>query len=206
MRMKTRKAARPRPWAHRSETVRSKAAGSARITVISDTHSHAHPDSVRLVAESAPDAILHAGDIGDPAVLAPFADLAPLIAVRGNIDARHDDFPDSIDIHVVDETGAPLSTLLLQHICLAGPKLRSDAARNAEAHGAQVVVCGHSHIPFIGRDRGRFVFNPGSIGPRRFALPIVFGTMLFRPGALRLQHVSCETGQPWTPAPTPQLS
>jgi hypothetical protein len=61
------------------------------------------------------------------------------------------------------------------------------------------VVCGHSHVPFIGRDRGLTVFNPGSIGPRRFHLPIVFGTMDVTPAGLRLGHVDCETGAPWTP-------
>ena len=44
-----------------------------------------------------------------------------------------------------------------------------------------MVVCGHSHVPFIGRDRDLTVFNPGSIGPRRFHLPIVFGTMNVTP-------------------------
>ncbi|HEX3759569.1 MAG TPA: metallophosphoesterase family protein, partial [Kofleriaceae bacterium] len=58
---------------------------------------------------------------------------------------------------------------------------------------------GHSHVPFIGRDRDLTVFNPGSIGPRRFHLPIVFGTLVITPQAVRLAHVDCETGQRWMP-------
>ena len=62
------------------------------------------------------------------------------------------------------------------------------------------MVCGHSHVPFIGIDKGLGVFNPGSMGPRRFALPIVFGVIdVPVQGSMRLRHVSCETGQTWMP-------
>jgi predicted phosphodiesterase len=87
----------------------------------------------------------------------------------------------------------------LIHIAVTGPRLRSDVARMARAERASLVVCGHSHVPFIGRDRELTVFNPGSIGPRRFHLPIVFGTIAVTPTGVRLAHVDCETGRPWTP-------
>jgi hypothetical protein len=80
-----------------------------------------------------------------------------------------------------------------------GPKLRAEVVRAAQAEGAALVVCGHSHVPFIGRDRGIAVFNPGSVGPKRFALPIVFGTIAITPDAIRLAHIDCATGEPWTP-------
>jgi predicted phosphodiesterase len=60
-------------------------------------------------------------------------------------------------------------------------------------------VCGHSHVPFIGSDRGLTVFNPGSIGPRRFSLPIVFGRIDLGTTGVKLAHVSVETGQTWLP-------
>jgi predicted phosphodiesterase len=60
-------------------------------------------------------------------------------------------------------------------------------------------VCGHSHVPFIGRDRGLAIFNPGSVGPRRFDLPIVWGTMSLGPRGLALAHVDAATGAPWQP-------
>ena len=69
----------------------------------------------------------------------------------------------------------------------------------ARAERASLVVCGHSHVPFIGQERDLTVFNPGSIGPRRFHLPIVFGTIAVAPQGIRLAHVDCETGQPWLP-------
>jgi len=66
-------------------------------------------------------------------------------------------------------------------------------------------VCGHSHIPFIVRERGLTVFNPGSCGPRRFHLPIVFGRIGFGPNGLGMSHVDCETGEPWSPAGAQRL-
>ena len=194
-----RKGAVPR-WDHRSATLRSSQIGTARLAIISDTHSRAHTNSAGLVADFTPDAIVHAGDVGELSVLEPFKSIAETVVVRGNIDAREETLPDSVDIQVTDADGSTLATLLLQHICVYGPKLRADAAKRATAHGADIVVCGHSHVPFIGKDRGLFVFNPGSIGPRRFALPIVFGVMELSPGQVRMFHVDCETGERWSPA------
>jgi putative phosphoesterase len=162
------------------------------LVAIADTHSQPHPRALELVARAAPAAILHAGDIGDPALLARFADIAPVLAIRGNIDARG--LP---DILVVD--AGPLRVYLV-HIGVAGPSVRGDVARAARAERAGLVVCGHSHVPFIGVHRDLAVFNPGSIGPRRFHLPIVFGTIaIAADGAVTLAHVDCETGAAWLP-------
>lgn len=89
--------------------------------------------------------------------------------------------------------------ILLTHIALHGSKLRTGVVRMAEAQGATLVVCGHSHVPFIGVDRGIIVFNPGSVGPRRFALPIVIGSMDITPSGIKLAHVDAATGQTWLP-------
>jgi len=158
---------------------------------------------VRLVAAERPDAILHAGDIGDSSVLETFGRVANVLAVRGNIDGRAAGLPDALEIEVVAERAtkgsAPLLKMLLVHIGVNGPKLRADVARSAQAKDAQLVICGHSHVPFIGRDRGVTVFNPGSVGPRRFSLPIVFGMLELAGGQLRLWHVDCESGLRWAP-------
>ena len=77
--------------------------------------------------------------------------------------------------------------------------MRGDAAKLARDEGATIVVCGHSHVPFIGRDRDLTIFNPGSIGPRRFHLPIVFGVMDISTERLSMKHVDCETGKDWMP-------
>jgi predicted phosphodiesterase len=92
-----------------------------------------------------------------------------------------------------------LLKLLLVHIGVYGPKLRADVARQAKAHDARLVICGHSHVPFMGRDKGLTGFNPGSIGPRRFALPITLGLLQISEGGASLQHISCETGKTWLP-------
>ena len=169
------------------------ASGPLKLAVVADTHSRPDPRARELIAAFAPHAILHAGDIGDLAVLDGLADLAPVHAVRGNIDERSD-LPDVLTLVT------PRLSILLVHIAVAGPRLRADAARLAREERAALVVCGHSHVPFMGIDKDLAVFNPGSIGPRRFTLPIVFGTLEIPAAApLRMQHVSCETGKPWSP-------
>lgn len=165
---------------------------------MADTHSHPHPESAARLAALQPDAIVHAGDIGDLGVLDDLEKLAPVVAVRGNIDGHAADLPDVITLDLMSGDRSVM-TLLLLHIAVYGPKLRADAARLAKAGGADIVICGHSHVPFAGRDKGLVVFNPGSIGPRRFGLPIVFGVMELNKDGLKLRHVDCETGQTWMP-------
>ncbi len=174
--------------------------GCARLALVADTHSVPHERTSELLAARAPDAILHAGDIGALQVIDDLAAIAPTYAVRGNIDGVANDLPDELVVHVKDEaTGEALFEIFLVHIAVYGPKLRAEIAQRARAAGASIVVCGHSHVPFIGRDRGLVVMNPGSIGPRRFQLPIVFGMMNLENGKLGLEHVSCETGERWLP-------
>jgi hypothetical protein len=62
-----------------------------------------------------------------------------------------------------------------------------------------LVQVARQYVPFIGRDRDLTVFNAGSVGARRLHLPIVFGTLELRAGAVSLAHIDCETGQPWSP-------
>jgi putative phosphoesterase len=172
--------------------------GSLRVAIVADTHSHPHPKAAHWISTLTPDAILHAGDIGDLRVLDELRELAPLIAVRGNIDERAAEVPDVITIDVRSGDHSAMK-LLLMHIAVYGPKIRADAARMAHEQGARLIVCGHSHVPFIGRDRGLTVFNPGSIGPRRMHLPILFGVLEIAQSKLSLRHVDCETGLDWTP-------
>ncbi|MGE0785006.1 MAG: metallophosphoesterase [Sandaracinaceae bacterium] len=171
--------------------------GALRLAVISDTHSKPHPNAHGLVKDLAPDAILHGGDVGDLAVLDAFRDIAEVIAVRGNIDERTQ-LPDFVTIRVVEDRDTRL-TILLTHVAVNGPRIRADAARWAHARRASLIVCGHSHVPFLGRDRGLTVLNAGSIGPRRFHLPIVFAVIEIANRKLSLRHIDCETGEPWAP-------
>ncbi|MBX3186354.1 MAG: metallophosphoesterase family protein [Labilithrix sp.] len=174
--------------------------GRLRLALVADTHGAPHEKTAERLRALAPTAILHAGDIGALTVLDDLARIAPTHAVRGNIDGTDDGLPDEMTIDVKDEaTGETLFTIFLVHIAVYGPKLRAEIARRAQVAGAQIVVCGHSHVPFIGHDRGITVMNPGSIGPKRFALPIVFGVMELRDGKLALEHVDVETGARWLP-------
>jgi hypothetical protein len=172
--------------------------GNLRLACVADTHSHPHPNAAPLIRALEVDAILHGGDIGDLSVLAQLAEIAPLHAVRGNIDARDNDVPDGLTLQL-QAGGDTALTMLLMHIVVNGPRIRREAAQLANEHGAKLIVCGHSHVPFIGRDRGLTVFNPGSIGPRRLRLPIVFGVLEIAAGKLSMRHIDCETGLEWVP-------
>lgn len=172
--------------------------GSFRFAAIADTHSRPHPATEQRVSELRPDAILHAGDIGDLQVLDRLAKIAPVFAVRGNIDARTRDIPDLLTLDVTSGPSLELRILLV-HIAVYGPKIRADVARVARSERATLVVCGHSHVPFIGQDRGLRVFNPGSVGPRRFQLPIVLGAIDVSAHGVALTHFDCETGKTWLP-------
>ena len=179
------------------QTLELPARGSMRIAAIADTHSRPHPNAAALIAAAKPDLLLHAGDIGALECLGPFESLAPLLSVRGNIDARADG-PDIALLTVQGPDGYQMR-LLMTHIAVYGVCLRRDARELAARHRAQLLVCGHSHIPFLAEERGVLVFNPGSIGPRRFALPICFGLIELGPSGVSLQHIDCETGEPWRP-------
>jgi hypothetical protein len=188
------------PPARRTEeaTIALRSDGGLRIAVVADTHSQPHPKTAAQLTALAPDAILHGGDIGELAVLEELARIAPVFAVRGNIDTTARELPDVLTISLTRD-GETRLRILLTHIAVYGPKLRAEVAAAARKAKAQLVVCGHSHVPFIGSDRGLTVFNPGSIGPRRFSLPIVFGTIDLTPTSVKLQHVSVETGLTWLP-------
>jgi len=168
-----------------------------RLGVVADTHSQPHPAMLGQMTALAPDLILHAGDIGKPAVLDALCGIAPVFAVRGNTDPRRADLADTV---ILELRGADRHLrILLTHIGLYGPKLRADVQKRALARGASLVVCGHSHVPFIGRQGALTLFNPGSAGPRRFQLPIVFGIIDVTGEELRMAHVDCETGRAWLP-------
>ena len=172
--------------------------GSLRLAVVADTHSAPHAACMKHLGALSPDAILHAGDIGDLAVLDELEAIAPLFAIRGNIDVRAAGLPDLLTLDVVAGDASVLR-ILLKHIAVDGPRLRSDSARLARSREVSLVVCGHSHVPLVAREGDLSVFNPGSVGPRRFHLPILFGTIDVTPTAVHLAHFDCETGRRWEP-------
>jgi len=134
------------------------------IGVISDTHGLLRPEAVAALRRS--DHIIHAGDVGDPEILQALAALAPLTAIRGNIDkgAWARKLP---EIEVVELGG--VSIYILHDV--AQLDLKPAAA------GFRVVISGHSHAPGQQVRDGVLYFNPGSAGPRRFKLPVCLGKL-----------------------------
>jgi len=143
-----------------------------RVGLISDTHGLLRPEALAFLRGS--DYILHAGDIGDAAILTAIATIAPLTAVRGNNDT--DAWAGKVrEVEVVSIDG--VSIYLLHDLSL----LDVDPI----ACGHRVVVTGHSHKPLIEERSGVLYVNPGSAGPRRFTLPISVGELLIDRGSVR---------------------
>ena len=130
-----------------------------RIGVLSDTHGLLRPELLPLLEGS--DHILHCGDVGDPEILGKLARIAPVTAIRGNIDT-HGPCAHLPETEVV--TLAGLDFYLLHDV----HQLDLDPS----AAGFAAVLYGHSHKPEIRRHKGILYLNPGSCGPRRFSLPI----------------------------------
>ncbi|MDR3418288.1 MAG: metallophosphoesterase family protein [Nevskia sp.] len=130
-----------------------------RVGLISDTHGLLRPEAMQALRGS--DYIVHAGDIGDPAILDQLARIAPVTAVRGN-----------------NDKGSAYAGIAASEVLQAGRVLiyvihdRNEIDLDPAAAGFQVVVSGHSHRPAQERRDGVLYVNPGSAGPRRFRLPV----------------------------------
>ena len=130
-----------------------------RIGVLSDTHGLLRPEVLPALAGS--DHILHAGDVGDPSILDALRMLAPVTAIRGNIDRS-----------------GPCSLLPATEAVELGGHLiymvhaLADLDLDPRAAQVSVVLSGHSHQPSLVARDGVLYLNPGSVGPRRFKLPI----------------------------------
>ena len=142
------------------------------IGVISDTHGLLRPGA--LTALQGSDFIIHAGDIGDPQVLQKLRVIAPVTAVRGNVDRGS--WARKIPVVNVLEVGG-ISIYVLHD--LAALDLKPEAA------GFSLVVSGHSHVPKQEMKNGVLYFNPGSAGPRRFRLPVSMGRLVVERGDVR---------------------
>ncbi len=149
------------------------------VGVISDTHGLLRPEAVEALRGS--DRILHAGDVGAPEILEALAKLAPVTAIRGNVDT--DPWARSLPATEVVEIGG-VSIYMLHD--------RGRLDLNPEAAGFHVVVYGHSHQPKIAERNGVLYFNPGSAGPRRFNLPVSVGRLILDQGEVRAELVELD--------------
>jgi putative phosphoesterase len=151
------------------------------VGVVSDTHGRMHPRTLEALAGVG--RIVHAGDVGEAAILDRLSSIAPVAAVRGNVDqgslARA--LPEN---DIVDVDG----TLLYVLHDLAALDLDPRAA------GFAAVISGHTHAAKIERRNGVLYLNPGSCGPRRFRLPITLARLRVTGGRAEAEIVVLEEG------------
>lgn len=149
------------------------------IGVISDTHGLLRDEALAALRGS--QHIIHAGDIGAPEILEKLSTLAPVTAIRGNIDKA--EWARGLPETEVVELGG--TSIYLLH----------DSAKldlKPKAAGFSVVISGHSHVPKQEWRDGVLYFNPGSAGPRRFKLPVSVGRLRISAGEVRPLIVELE--------------
>jgi putative phosphoesterase len=130
-----------------------------KLGILSDTHGLLRPEV--LPALIGVDHILHAGDVGDPTILDSLRAIAPVTAIRGNIDTYG-----PCALLAATEAGEFAGCLVYMLHSIA------DLDLNPAAAGVGLVVYGHSHQPALDWRKGVLYLNPGSAGPRRFKMPV----------------------------------
>ena len=141
------------------------------IGVISDTHGLLRPQALAALAGRNVEHILHAGDVGDIKILEALRTIAPVTAIRGNIDLS-----------------GPCARLPATEVVELGGKLFYlvhsiyDLDIVPEAAGISAVISGHSHRPSVELREGVLYINPGSAGPRRFSLPVTLALVTMNDG------------------------
>ena len=142
------------------------------IGVISDTHGLLRPEALEALRGC--ERIIHAGDVGSADVLSQLRDLAPVVAVRGNVDSEAwaMRLPRTATVKIGSHTVYVLHVL-------------EDLEIEPSPAGISAVVYGHSHKPSIEERDGVIYLNPGSAGPRRFRLPIGVGYLHLESGGIR---------------------
>ena len=152
---------------------------TTQIGVISDTHGLLRPEATDALHGS--ELIIHAGDVGAPGILEALTRIAPVVAVRGNVDTA----PWATALpatEVVAVAGRHLYVLhQIEHLDL-----------DPSAAGFAAVIYGHSHKPSVEVRRGVLYLNPGSAGPRRFTLPITLVRLRIGDGGLEPELVTLE--------------
>jgi uncharacterized protein len=151
-----------------------------RIGLISDTHGLLRKEALEALCGS--ELIIHAGDVGKAEILEELGKIAPVVAVRGNVDTASwaMGLPETA---VVEAQGASIYVLHDVNVLDLKPA----------AAGFHVVVSGHSHQPGKKERDGVLFVNPGSAGPRRFRLPITVAKLRFEKGKWVVEFVDLKT-------------
>jgi putative phosphoesterase len=142
-----------------------------RIGIISDTHGLLRPEAERCL--TGVDHIIHAGDIGAPEIVEALCRIAPVSAIRGNVDSGEwaRDYPDTKLVRLAGKSIYVLHDL---------KTLQADPGASVD-----VIISGHSHVPKIDTVGGVLYLNPGSAGRRRFKLPVTVATLEVVPEGMR---------------------
>lgn len=134
------------------------------VGVISDTHGLLRPEALTALAEA--EHILHAGDVGDARILDTLREIAPVTAIRGNVDQ----WGECAELPATDVVELGGQLFYLVHSL-------ADLDINPAVAGVAAVISGHSHKPSLEERGGVMYLNPGSAGPRRFKLPVTVALM-----------------------------
>ena len=151
-----------------------------KIGVISDTHGLLRPEVAPALAGV--DHILHLGDVGNIAILRELGSIAPVTAIRGNIDREGpcSELPETEVVRLGGQYLYLLHDLNTLHLDPAAAKFAA-------------VLFGHTHAPTLYKKKGVLYFNPGSCGPRRFNLPISLGRLTIEAdGDVQAELISLE--------------
>ncbi len=153
------------------------------IGVIADTHKLLRPEVAAYLEGT--ELIIHAGDIGSPDIIATLEQIAPVLAIRGNIDRGSwaEAYPSTETVEVGSRRIYVLHNF---------HELRIDPSQA----GFDVVISGHSHKPQIRREAGVLYINPGSAGPRRFTLPITVAKLSLTSNSVDARLLEVPGGEP----------
>ena len=153
----------------------------AVVGLISDTHALLRPEAIDALRSAGVEAIVHAGDVGDEAILEELARIAPVTAVRGNVDSGP-----------LAKRLPANAILTVEGVTIYVLHILDDLDLEPKTAGVQVVVSGHTHEPLIRTRRDVLYVNPGSAGPRRFSLPVTVGLLHVEAGVPRAEIVALQ--------------
>ena len=150
-----------------------------RIGLISDTHGLLRKEALETLRGS--EMILHAGDVGKPEILEALRGLAPVVAVRGNVDTQ--EWARGLPTTAIAQAGA-IRIYMMHDV----KQLDLDPV----TAGFQIVISGHSHQPGKTERGGVWYINPGSAGPRRFQLPVTVALLSLGKKPWRIEFVNLQ--------------
>jgi uncharacterized protein len=182
---------------HVTRTIEFPGTKTCSVAVVSDTHGKPHPNLFPLLEARRPSLILHAGDVGGLFLIQELEKISPTTYVRGNVDPSGPDWAESAALSL--RLGPSRLDVLLLHIAVTGLRLNTPARDLLNRYPAEIVVFGHSHMPFLGVDGRVSLFNPGSAGPARWKLPTTMGMIEIASDGVSFKHIDLQTGGEWKP-------